>query len=337
MVKGCFLVTNVPFFALSALLYGGMMMSQSQTQQAPFFQEALFSNAGRDDGNIIAASKKILEVCLDLSVSDVHLEPQKNGLRIRGRMDGVLQDLMRIPPVMQDALISRYKIMARMDIGEKRLPQDGRIQMTYQDRSIDIRVSSLPTLYGETLVMRLLDSGKGLYSLDHLGFSKENLERLYQLLHEPYGLILVTGPTGSGKSSTLYAILQALNESGRSLVTVEDPIEYQIDGISQVAVHPKIGLTFARCLRSILRQDPDLIVVGEIRDRETAEMSVHAALTGHLVFSTLHTNTAVGAVSRLLDLGVDSYLVASALKGIVAQRLLRRLCLQCRTDRKSVV
>ena len=162
-------------------------------------------------------------------------------------------------------------------------------------------------------------------------FSKENLERLYQLLHEPYGLILVTGPTGSGKSSTLYAILQALNESGRSLVTVEDPIEYQIDGISQVAVHPKIGLTFARCLRSILRQDPDLIVVGEIRDRETAEMSVHAALTGHLVFSTLHTNTAVGAVSRLLDLGVDSYLVASALKGIVAQRLLRRLCLQCRT------
>ena len=160
--------------------------------------------------------------------------------------------------------------------------------------------------------MRLLDSGKGLYSLDHLGFSKENLERLYQLLHEPYGLILVTGPTGSGKSSTLYAILQALNESGRSLVTVEDPIEYQIDGISQVAVHPKIGLTFARCLRSILRQDPDLIVVGEIRDRETAEMSVHAALTGHLVFSTLHTNTAVGAVSRLLDLGVDSYLVASA-------------------------
>lgn len=331
MVKGCFLVTNVPFFALSALLYGGMMMSQSQTQQAPFFQEALFSNAGRDDGNIIAASKKILEVCLDLSVSDVHLEPQKNGLRIRGRMDGVLQDLMRIPPVMQDALISRYKIMARMDIGEKRLPQDGRIQMTYQDRSIDIRVSSLPTLYGETLVMRLLDSGKGLYSLDHLGFSKENLERLYQLLHEPYGLILVTGPTGSGKSSTLYAILQALNESGRSLVTVEDPIEYQIDGISQVAVHPKIGLTFARCLRSILRQDPDLIVVGEIRDRETAEMSVHAALTGHLVFSTLHTNTAVGAVSRLLDLGVDSYLVASALKGIVAQRLLRRLCLQCRT------
>ena len=274
------------------------MMSQSQTQQAPFFQEALFSNAGRDDGNIIAASKKILEVCLDLSVSDVHLEPQKNGLRIRGRMDGVLQDLMRIPPVMQDALISRYKIMARMDIGEKRLPQDGRIQMTYQDRSIDIRVSSLPTLYGETLVMRLLDSGKGLYSLDHLGFSKENLERLYQLLHEPYGLILVTGPTGSGKSSTLYAILQALN---------------------------------ARCLRSILRQDPDLIVEGEIRDRETAEMSVHAALTGHLVFSTLHTNTAVGAVSRLLDLGVDSYLVASALKGIVAQRLLRRLCLQCRT------
>ena len=244
-------------------------------------------------------SLKSVWICL----SAMSIWNRKNGLRIRGRMDGVLQDLMRIPPVMQDALISRYKIMARMDIGEKRLPQDGRIQMTYQDRSIDIRVSSLPTLYGETLVMRLLDSGKGLYSLDHLGFSKENLERLYQLLHEPYGLILVTGPTGSGKSSTLYAILQALNESGRSLVTVEDPIEYQIDGISQVAVHPKIGLTFARCLRSILRQDPDLIVVGEIRDRETAEMSVHAALTGHLVFSTLHTNTAVGAVSRLLDLG----------------------------------
>lgn len=216
-------------------------MSQSQTQQAPFFQEALFSNAGRDDGNIIAASKKILEVCLDLSVSDVHLEPQKNGLRIRGRMDGVLQDLMRIPPVMQDALISRYKIMARMDIGEKRLPQDGRIQMTYQDRSIDIRVSSLPTLYGETLVMRLLDSGKGLYSLDHLGFSKENLERLYQLLHEPYGLILVTGPTGSGKSSTLYAICRPSMNPVGALLPWKIPSNIRLTASARLPCTPRLA------------------------------------------------------------------------------------------------
>jgi type II secretory ATPase GspE/PulE/Tfp pilus assembly ATPase PilB-like protein len=284
----------------------------------------------KDEGPVIPLARQILQQSFALGASDIHLEPGKEQMMVRCRVDGVLQQLLKVPRNLQDSLISRFKIMAAMDIGERRLPQDGRIQSQWEKRQIDIRVSSLPTLYGEKLVMRLLDQEKNNFSLDEMGFSAKNRKCLEHMIRQPYGLILITGPTGSGKTSTLYALMRTLQDPGKNIITVEDPIEYQMEGVSQVAVQPKIGLTFARCLRTILRQDPDLIMVGEIRDGQTAAMSVHAALTGHLVLSTLHTNTAVGAVSRLLDLGTDPHLLAAALRGVVAQRLVRKLCVKCR-------
>lgn len=275
-------------------------------------------------------ANEILEAALERGASDIHLEPGKEQLGVRCRVDGVLQALVTVPKKLQDPVLSRFKILAGMDIGEKRLPQDGRFQGVWQERPVDVRVSSLPTLFGEKLVLRLLDREAIQLDLERLGFNDANLEKLQQALRQPHGLFLVTGPTGSGKSTTLYAELASLDRKGQNIITVEDPVEYQLPGISQVTVKPKIGLTFARCLRSILRQDPDTIMVGEIRDGETASMSIQAALTGHRVFSTLHTNTAAGAVNRLLDMGVEPYLAASALQAVAGQLLVRRLCPHCK-------
>jgi type II secretion system protein E len=263
------------------------------------------------------------------SASDIHIEPYEREVKVRYRIDGMLNDMMRPPKRMHAALISRLKILGEMNIAERRLPQDGRIKITIAGRQIDVRVSIIPTVFGERAVMRLLDKGTALLGLEELGMQKDVLERYRKLISLPYGIILATGPTGSGKSTTLYASLQEIWSPTTNILTIEDPVEYQVPGIGQVQVRPNIGLTFASGLRSFLRQDPDVIMVGEIRDHETAEIAIHASLTGHLVFSTLHTNDAPGAVTRLLDMGVEPYLAASSLVGVVAQRLVRRVCESC--------
>ncbi|MBX7134913.1 MAG: Flp pilus assembly complex ATPase component TadA [Fimbriimonadaceae bacterium] len=261
--------------------------------------------------------------------SDIHIEPYERDVKIRYRIDGLLRDMMRPPKRMHAALISRLKILGEMNIAERRLPQDGRIKLTIAGRAVDVRVSIVPTVYGERAVMRILDKTTALMGLDELGMFPDTQERFRKLIRIPYGIILVTGPTGSGKSTTLYASLQEIWSPTTNILTIEDPVEYQVPGIGQVQVRPGIGLTFASGLRSFLRQDPDIIMVGEIRDHETAEIAIHAALTGHLVFSTLHTNDAPGAITRLLDMGVEPFLAASSLVGVVAQRLLRRNCPNC--------
>ena len=269
---------------------------------------------------------------LEAGCSDIHLEPGSELNRVRYRIDGVLQQAQRIPMERHTALISCVKLMAGMDIAEKRKPQDGRAQVTHGGQKIDLRVSSLPTVSGEKIVIRVLDSEANLLRLEDMGFTGTNLSLYRTMFRSSYGLILITGPTGSGKTTTLYATLQELNRPERNIITIEDPVEYRMEGMNQVAVNTKIGMTFASGLRSILRQDPNIIMIGEIRDRETAEISIQAALTGHLVFSTLHTNTAAGAITRLLDMGVEPFLVASALRGIVAQRLIRKLCPACKQE-----
>lgn len=302
-------------------------------QSQPHFQLSSFSGQryqGDAGAPAVRWTHQILETALDQGASDIHLEPAKEQLGVRCRVDGVLQPLPPVPKNLQEPVLSRFKILAGMDIGEKRLPQDGRFQGSWQGRPVDVRVSSLPTLFGEKLVLRLLDREALQLELEGLGFSQTNLDALRQVLRQPHGLFLVTGPTGSGKSTTLYAALASLDRKGQNIITVEDPVEYQLEGISQVTVKPRVGLTFARCLRSILRQDPDTIMVGEIRDGETASISIQAALTGHRVFSTLHTNTAVGAVNRLLDMGMEPYLAASALQAVAGQLLVRRLCPHCK-------
>ncbi len=263
--------------------------------------------------------------------SDIHIEPYEREVKIRYRVDGLLHDVMKPPKRMHAALVSRIKILGEMNIAERRLPQDGRIKLQIAGRQIDVRVSIVPTVYGERAVMRILDKTTALYGLEELGMAADTLTRFRKLIHLPHGIILVTGPTGSGKSTSLYAALQEIYSPGTNILTIEDPVEYQVPGISQIQVRPQIGLTFANGLRSIVRQDPDVIMVGEIRDQETAEIAIHAALTGHLVFSTLHTNDASGAITRLLDMGVEPYLVASSLVGVVAQRLVRRNCPHCST------
>jgi len=262
--------------------------------------------------------------------SDIHIEPFENNMKVRYRIDGALTEVEALPKRIQPAVISRIKIMSRMNIAERRLPQDGRIKLRVSGRDIDLRVSTIPTVYGESIVMRILDRGTALVVLDHLGFPESIIEKYDKLITTPYGMMLVTGPTGSGKTTTLYASLNKINSSDKKIITVEDPIEYQIDGINQIQVKPQIGLTFANGLRHIVRQDPDVIMVGEIRDIETAEISIHSALTGHLVFSTLHTNDAPGAVTRLLDMGIEGFLVSSSLIGVLAQRLVRVICSKCR-------
>lgn len=264
------------------------------------------------------------------NISDIHIEPQQTSLKIRQRLDGVLYDMFTPPKHVQSALISRIKLMARMNIAEKRLPQDGRIEIKVGNKDIDIRVSTLPTSFGERVVLRLLDKSTIRLSLTELGMAAEPLELFTRMIHSPNGIVLVTGPTGSGKTTTLYAALSEINTTDINIITVEDPIEYRIPGVGQVQVNPKINLTFASGLRSIVRQDPDVILIGEIRDLETAEIAIQSALTGHLVFSTLHTNDAPSTIIRLKDMGVESFLIGSSVNAILAQRLVRVICGSCR-------
>src|SRR5262245_11044242 len=272
----------------------------------------------------------LIEEAVASEASDIHIEPAEDTLRVRYRIDGILYDLEAPPRRLQAAVTSRIKLMAELNIAERRLPQDGRIRMTLNGRRVDIRVSSVPTIHGESIVMRLLDRSSVFMPFDKLGFSPKTSGIFDRLINQPNKIVLVTGPTGSGKTTTLYAALDKINAPEKKIITVEDPVEYQLKGVNQIAVRPKIGLTFASGLRHIVRQDPDVIMVGEIRDLETAEIAVHAALTGHLVFSTLHTNDAPGAITRLQDMGVEPYLLASVLSGVLAQRLLRRTCQSCR-------
>mgnify|MGYP000876380906 FL=1 len=262
--------------------------------------------------------------------SDIHIEPQEMSMRVRFRIDGVLHDAMQPPKKLHAPLVSRIKVMANMDIAERRVPQDGRISLKIEEKTIDVRVATLPTAYGEKVTMRLLHRSGRLITLEELGFPLLELEKYRRIVKMPYGFILVTGPTGSGKSTTLYATLSAVNSVEKNIITVEDPIEYRLDGLNQVQVNVRAGLTFANGLRSILRSDPDIIMIGEIRDAETARIAVESALTGHLVFSTIHTNDAAGAITRLGDMGIETFLTASSLAGVVAQRLARILCTHCK-------
>jgi len=272
----------------------------------------------------------LVENAISAEASDIHIEPFEDTLRIRYRIDGILYEQEAPPRRLQAAVTSRIKIMAEMNIAERRLPQDGRIRVTLHGQRVDIRVSTMPTVHGESIVMRLLQRASVFHPLEQLGFPAALLKRFQALIKRPHGILLVTGPTGSGKTTTLYAALDKINAPGVKIITVEDPVEYQLKGVNQIAVKPKIGLTFAQGLRHIVRQDPDVILVGEIRDLETAEIAIQASLTGHLVFSTLHTNDAPGAITRLQDMGVEGYLVASVLEGVLAQRLVRRICPACR-------
>jgi len=284
-----------------------------------------------DDAPIIRLINAILTQAVKENASDIHIETFENRMIVRMRVDGVLREILEPPRSLAAIVISRIKVMAKLDIAEKRIPQDGRISLRVAGRGVDVRVSTLPSGHNERIVMRLLDKSGGRLDLGHLGMDPHTHDRLKNLIKKPHGIILVTGPTGSGKTTTLYASLTHLNESSRNIMTVEDPIEYYIDGIGQTQVNNKVDMTFARGLRAILRQDPDVVMIGEIRDLETAEIAVQASLTGHLVFSTLHTNTAVGAVTRLRDMGVEPFLLSSSLIGVIAQRLVRLLCHECRT------
>jgi type IV pilus assembly protein PilB len=280
---------------------------------------------------IVNLTNAIIQRAIRDGASDVHIEPSRGRSRVRFRIDGVLHEAMAVGAEMQPALVSRLKVMANLDIAERRLPQDGRIQVSTAGRVVDLRFSSLPGIFGEKVVLRILDKSQGVLDIDQLGLSASNLAEFTRLLHSSHGLILVTGPTGSGKTTTLYAAVNHLNSSEKSIVTIEDPVEYQLDIINQNQVKEGTGLTFARLLRHVLRQDPDIIMVGEIRDRETAEIAIQASLTGHLVLSTLHTNDAIGAITRLIDMGVQPYLLSSALIGAVGQRLVRTVCPDCKT------
>lgn len=279
---------------------------------------------------VIRIVNQIIGRVIDLRVSDIHLEPFDDGLHVRYRIDGAIATFEVIPPRHAAAVCSRVKLMAHLDIAERRLPQDGRIKTRVKGRELDLRVSTIPTVHGESLVMRVLDRSSVRFSLEDMGFAPDALQSFGQLLAKPHGIVLVTGPTGSGKTTTLYAALSRLDANAHKIITVEEPVEYQLEGINQIQVHSQIGLTFSRALRSILRQDPDIIMIGEMRDTETAQIAVQSALTGHLVLSTLHTNTAAGAVIRLQDMGVERYLITSSVNGVLSQRLVRRLCSHCK-------
>ena len=285
-----------------------------------------------EEAPVIRLANKIIAEAYEQGASDIHIEPQEERVRIRNRVDGVLREEFTAPKSMQAALISRFKIMADLDITERRVPQDGKVKMEMQDKEIDMRVSTLPLVTGEKVVIRLLERDSSLLNLDTLGFTKYNLQTFRDLISKPYGIILATGPTGSGKSTTLFAAINELNQPDSNIVTIEDPVEYQLQGVNQVQASSEVGRGFATTLRSVLRQDPDIIMVGEIRDEETAEIAVRAALTGHLVLSTLHTNDAPSTVTRLIDMGLPPYLVASSVIGVIAQRLVRTLCDACKIE-----
>ncbi len=281
---------------------------------------------------VVRLVNHVINQALEVKASDIHFEPFRDNLKVRFRIDGVLHDVETVSKKLQPAIASRLKLMAKMNIAEMRLPQDGRIKVKDGKREIDIRVSSLPTIFGESIVLRLLNRDEVKLELDSLGIAPDILERFDRLIMRPYGMILVTGPTGSGKTTTLYSVMNRINSPDKKIVTVEDPVEYQLEGINQLQVKSGIGLTFASALRTILRQDPDVILIGEIRDMETAEIAVQSALTGHLVFSTLHTNDAASAITRLQEMGVESYLISSCLLAIMAQRLVRKICPHCRQE-----
>ena len=283
-----------------------------------------------DEAPIIRLVNSLLFRAAKERASDIHIEPMERELLVRFRIDGVLQEIIKPPKRYQNSIVSRVKVMGQLNIAEKRLPQDGRIRIKLAGRDIDIRLSTIPCTFGERIVMRLLDKNTTLLDLPDIGMGKDTMRAMDQVIRRSHGIILVTGPTGSGKTTTLYAALSRINTPDLNILTVEDPVEYQIRGISQMAINPKIGLSFAAGLRSFLRQDPDVIMVGEIRDRETAEIAIQASLTGHLVFSTVHTNDAASAITRLVDMGVEPFLVASSLTAVMAQRLVRRLCPECR-------
>lgn len=301
---------------------------ESLVRNLPATEDLLES---QDDAPVIKLLNALLARAIREKASDIHIETFEGRLLIRFRLDGNLQPVLEPPDVLAPLLISRLKVMARLDIAEKRLPQDGRISLRVAGRAVDVRISTIPTHYGERIVLRLLDKQSVPLNLSSLGMASGSLQSLRHLICQPYGIILVTGPTGSGKTTTLYAALSEINDVSRNILTVEDPIEYYLEGIGQTQVNPKVDMTFARGLRAILRQDPDVVMVGEIRDVETAQMAVQASLTGHLVLSTLHTNSAVGAITRLRDMGTQAFLLASTLIGVVAQRLLRLLCSHCKT------
>ena len=282
---------------------------------------------------VIRLVNLLISKAIENRASDIHIEPFEKDLKVRYRIDGILHDVESPPKKLKAALISRVKIMPKLNIAERRLPQDGRIKLKVLGKDIDLRVSTLPTLYGESVVMRILDkSNTSPYDIRRLGFPEDSLREFEDLIRRPHGIFLVTGPTGSGKTTTLYSALSAINLPDKKIITIEDPIEYQIDGVNQIHVNPNIGLTFAAGLRHIVRQDPDVIMVGEIRDLETAEIAIRAALTGHLVFSTLHTNDAPSAITRLIDMGAQDYLIASSLLGVLAQRLVRVICPSCKSE-----
>ncbi len=309
------------------------------SEDAPDASEEILStlkidvtDAEDEDAPIIRYVNTLIFRAANQRASDIHIEPFEEVLKVRFRIDGVLHDVDQEDKAFQAAILSRVKIMANLDIAEKRLPQDGRIGLRIAGQDVDIRVSTVPTRYGERIVLRLLEKTNQLLDLTSLGLSRKNIQILERIIRKPHGILLVTGPTGSGKTTTLYACLTKINSVDKNILTVEDPIEYEISGIGQMQVNPKIDFTFATGLRSILRQDPDVIMVGEIRDLETAEIAIQASLTGHLVFSTLHTNDAPGAITRLMDMGVEPFLISSSLIAVVAQRLLRRLCSECRVS-----
>ncbi|MGI6434670.1 MAG: GspE/PulE family protein [Syntrophomonadaceae bacterium] len=283
-----------------------------------------------DDAPIIRMVNSIMSQAVQARASDIHIEPQESHVRVRFRIDGELFEVLELPKKSMAAVASRLKIMANLDISEKRLPQDGRTRIMVDGREVDFRISSLPSIMGEKMVLRVLDRASALYSLEDLGFSLENLEMMNSIIRRPHGMILVTGPTGSGKTTTMYSILIRINSVGKNMVTLEDPVEYALPGINQVQINLRAGLTFPAGLRSILRQDPDIIMVGEMRDNETAQLGVRAALTGHLLLSTVHTNSAAGTMARMVNMGIENYLLSSSLAGIVSQRLVRRLCSNCR-------
>jgi len=287
-----------------------------------------------EDAPVVKLVDLVIVRAVEQKASDIHIEPQERDLRIRYRIDGVLQEVMRLPRRIQPSVLSRFKIMASMDIAENRKPQDGHCSLNVRKRAVDFRVATLPTVYGERVVLRILEKESILLKLDDLGFMKDDLERFKSVFKRPYGTLLVTGPTGSGKSTTLYATLNILNGSDKNIVTIEDPVEYRLKGLNQIQVNPKAGLSFATGLRSILRASPDILMVGEIRDGETAKIAIEAALTGHMVLSTLHTNDAPGAISRLTEMGVEPFLIASAISCVQAQRLARVLCKECKQEYK---
>ena len=287
-------------------------------------------DAGGDEVPVVRLVNQLIREAVHDGASDVHIEPLEREVVVRVRVDGVMHEAMRLPAATRAGVTSRVKIMAEMDIAERRRPQDGRIALRIDDRPVDIRVASLPTPFGESLVLRILNTELAFRSITDLGFDTENKKRFDRLISRPYGALLVAGPTGSGKSTTMYAALQELNRPYRKIITVEDPIEYHMDGITQIGINPRIGLTFASGLRTILRSDPDMVMIGEIRDPETAEIAVRSALTGHLVLSSIHTNDAPSALTRLTDMGVPAYITSSSLLGVVAQRLVRKLCEECK-------